>query len=220
MSRGTGGSGTATKKPVEVEAKFDASRATFRSLERLDEIDGWSVVERRMVRLRDAYWDTPDHRLGRDERTLRVREFEGEPEGELTFKGKPERGGRSEETATVRTGSGPRQWQRVPEARPIVDALHELGVFWKLRQDVVLLNPRCELVLRKGRAEEILSLDEVRLEGQRYMRRYVELELKRGARSGHDALVRTLAERFGLRESKRGKVQSAREWLFRHRGGD
>ena len=205
------------EKPREIEAKFGASVGVFRKVAGLEEIAGWRVVERRSVRLRDAYWDTPDHRLGREECTLRVREMDAEPVGELTFKGKPEGGGRTEETAAVRTRSGPAQWRRVAEAREIVGALRELGVLGRLRQDIVLLNPRRELVLRKGRAEEVLSLDEVRIEGYPYTRRYVEVEQKAGSREGHDALARALAECFGLKESKTGKVQAAREWLARRR---
>jgi inorganic triphosphatase YgiF len=207
------------QKPREIEAKFDASAATFRSLERLEELDGWRVSERRSVRLRDSYWDTPDQRLARDECTLRVRELDGAPQGELTFKGKPVRGGRTEETVSVRAGTGPRQWQRVLEARPILDAMRAIVPLSQLRQDVVLLNPRRELVLRKGRAEEVLSLDEMRIEGHAYAKRYVELELKRGARAGHDALARALAERFSLKESKTGKVQAARDWLAKRTAG-
>ena len=205
--------------PREVEAKFDASLATFRALEGLEELEGWRVTERRAVRLRDSYWDTPDHRLAQRECTLRVRELDGGAEAELTFKGKPERGGRSEETVSVRAGSGPRQWQRDPNARPILEGLRSVVSLAALRQDVVLLNPRRELVLRKGRAEEILSLDEMRIEGHPYVKRYVELELKRGARAGHDARVRALAERFRLKESTTGKVQAAREWLARRHAG-
>lgn len=208
---------TKRAKPQEVEAKFTASLATFKALESLEEIDGWRVVERRTVRLRDAYWDTPDHQLGRDECTLRVRELDGEREGELTFKGKPEGGARTEEIATIRTGTGPTQWRRTPAAREIVNALRELGVLSHLQQDVVLLNPRRELVLRKRRAEEILSLDEVRIESHPYTRRYVELELKHGPRAGHDTLAQALADRFQLTPSPKGKVQAARDWLARHR---
>ena len=211
-------SAKAAQPPREVEAKFDASLATFRALEKLEEIEGWRVSERRSVRLRDSYWDTPDQRLAQRECTLRVRELDEAKDAELTFKGKPENGGRTEETAAVRAGSGPRQWGRAPEARAILDAVRAVAPLSDLRQDVVLLNPRRELVLRKGRAEEILSLDEMRIEGQPYVKRYVELELKRGARAGHDGLVRALAERFELTESKKGKVQAAREWLARRTG--
>ena len=203
------------QKPREIEAKFDASQATFRALERLEEIDGWRVIERRSTSLRDSYWDTPDHRLGRGECTLRVRELDGAPEAELTFKGKPLRGARTEETVSVRAGTSPRQWQRVPTARPILEALRAVAPLTQLRQDVVLLNPRRELVLKRGNAYEILSLDEVQIEGHPYAKRYVELELKRGPRAGHDALTHALATRFNLRESTKGKVQAAREWLAR-----
>lgn len=205
----------AASPPREVEAKFDASLATFRAIERLEELDGWHVTERRSVNLRDSYWDTPDHLLMRRGCTLRVRELDGSTEAELTFKGPPEDGGRTEETVSIRAGSGPRQWQRVPAARAILDAVRELTPLAALRQDVVLLNPRRELVLRKGRAEEILSLDEMRIEGHPYVKRYVEVELKHGARAGHDALTHALAERFHLKESTKGKVQRARDWLAR-----
>ena len=204
-------------KPREIEAKFNASIPKFRAIEKLERIAGWHVVDRRTVHLRDAYWDTPDNKLGKDECTLRVREVDGSPEGELTFKGKPEGGGRTEEIAAVRSGTGPKDWARVRQAKPIVDALRELDALDSLKQDVVLLNPRRELVLRKGRAEETLSLDEVRVEDHSYVRRYVELELKRGARATHNALVHALAGKFHLEESKSGKVQSVRDWLQQRR---
>jgi hypothetical protein len=201
--------------PCEVEAKFVGSQRAFRALEQLDEIDGWRVAERREVRLRDTYWDTPDRRLGAEVRTLRVREMDGAATGELTLKGRPEDGGRTEETVAAPAGSGPGEWARLPGAEPILDTLRRLGVIDRLRPDVVLLNPRRELVLRRGDAEEVLSLDEMRIEGQPYRRSYVELELKHGDREGHDALVRAIAGRFGLRPSGLGKVHAARRWLER-----
>ena len=207
----------ADDKPREIEAKFNASIPTFRAIEKLETIAGWRVVDRRTVRLRDEYWDTPDHKLGRNQCTLRVREIDGHPEGELTFKGKPEDGGRTEEIATVRSGTGPQDWVRQRKAKPIVDSLRAMGVLDSLEQDVVLLNPRRELVLRKGGAEEVLSLDEVRVEDYSYVRRYVELELKHGTRADHNTLARALAARFQLEASKSGKVQAARDWLTRLR---
>jgi len=205
------------EKPREIEAKLSGSIESFRALERLEEIAGWRVVERRSVRLRDSYWDTPDHRLGRAGCTLRVREMDGAPVGELTYKGVPEDGGRTEENACAPIGSGPREWEHLPgtDAKQIVTALREQGVLAALRPDLVLLNPRRELMLRKGSAEEVLSLDEVRIEGQPYLRRYVELELKHGSREDHDALSRALQERFHRRPIKTGKVHAARQWLER-----
>jgi hypothetical protein len=201
------------QRGIEVEAKFEASAATFRALEDLETIEGWRVVERREVRLRDAYWDTPDQRLGRDGRTLRVRELGGAPVGELTLKGRPRGGARSEAIASVPVGSGPADWQRIGEAAGIVEALRSFGILDNLRADVVLINPRRELVLERRGATEILSLDEVRIEGHSYVRCYVELEQRRGTRAGHRSLARSLASRFALRESTGGKAQDARAWL-------
>ena len=205
------------EKPREIEAKLSGSIESFRALERLEEIAGWRVVERHSVELRDAYWDTPDHRLGCTGRTLRVRAMDGAPVGELTYKGAPEDGGRTEENASAPAGSGPRDWERLTntEAKQIVTALHEQGILAALRLDIVLLNPRRELVLRKGASEEVLSLDEVRIESQPYLRRYVELELKHGSREEHDALTHALQERFHRRPIKTGKVHAARQWLER-----
>ncbi len=202
--------------PREIEVKFVGSQQAFRTLEGLDEIDGWRVAERRTVRLRDTYWDTPDHRLGAAGRTLRVRELDGAATGELTLKGRPEDGSRTEETVEAPAGSAPRDWAHLPEAAPILDALRRTGALDDLRADLVLLNPRRELVLRRGDAEEILSLDETRLEGHPYSRRFVEVELKLGDRAGHDALVSALQERYGLRRSGTSKVRAAREWLVRN----
>jgi hypothetical protein len=206
-----------SEAPREVEAKFHASLRAFRELDRLGEIDGWRVASRRATRLRDAYWDTPDRRLGQQGRTLRVREMDGQPVGELTYKGPPEDGGRSEEIAHAPVGSTPREWMTLPDpdARAIVADLHQRGVLDSLQPDVVLLNPRRDLILRNGDAEEVLSLDEVEIERQPYLRRYVELELKHGSRAAHDALAASLSERFQLRPSRTGKVQAARNWLRR-----
>jgi inorganic triphosphatase YgiF len=102
-----------------------------------------------------------------------------------------------------------------------VDALRRLGVLGGLgvgsglRPDVVLLNPRRDLLLRLGADEVVLSLDEVALEGAPYRRRYVEAELKKGQAQALQALVEALVEQFGLRPSRRAKAQAAREWLAR-----
>jgi hypothetical protein len=236
-----------TGAPRETEAKLNASVAAFRRLEGLAAIGGWRVVERRTLRLRDAYWDTPDNRLGRAGCTVRVRAIDGAPEGELTFKGAPDdgapagsaggstvgqlqqtvrraarrlagqlrSGSRLELIARVPVGSGPADWLRLEAAQPVLDALRAAGALGELRPDIVLLNPRRELALRRedGAGEASLSLDEVRIEGQPYVRRYVEIELKAGGRADLDRLAGSIARRYGLRPSRRGKVQAARAWL-------
>jgi hypothetical protein len=217
------------EEPVETEAKLRASARAFRQLERLEEIDGWRVVERRRVSLRDTYWDTPDRQLGQAGCTLRVREQDGGPQAELTFKGRPGDGAgasrsRTEITVVAPSGSGPEQWRRLPAARPVLDSLRRLGVTSGLAPDLVLLNPRRELVLRRHWGdteatreatpdEAVLSLDEVRIEGRPYLRRYVEIELKRGSQAPLDELVEVVATRYGLPATYEGKVQSARAWL-------
>jgi inorganic triphosphatase YgiF len=207
-------------EPVETEAKLRASQRAFREIAPLDEVAGWRVVDRRTVQLRDSYWDTPDDRLLRAGCTLRVRELDSAPEGELTFKGPASPAAsagasqaRTELIATAPAGSDPAEWHALPGAAPVLDALQKWQAGSALRPVVVLLNPRRELVLRHGQDEAVLSLDEVRIEGQPYCRRYVEIELKRGSRAALDALSLAVQHQFHLRPSRRGKVQAAREWM-------
>ena len=210
----------AAPEPVETEAKLRASMRAFRQIEGCEEIAGWRVAARRDVRLRDTYWDTIDDRLLRAGCTLRVREIDGAPDAELTFKGpagtRSAVGGsqaRLELTAEASAGSGPDRWAASDAARPVVDALRQVAGDEALRPAVVLLNPRREIALRRGASEVILSLDEVGIEGQPYRRRYVEIELKRGSRDELDTLAAAAQRAFGLRPAERGKVQAAREWL-------
>jgi inorganic triphosphatase YgiF len=208
------------REPVETEAKLRASVRAFRQIERCKEIAGWRVAARRAVRLRDTYWDTADDRLLRAGCTLRVREMNGAPGAELTFKGpagpRSTVGGsqaRLELTAEVPAGSGPDRWAASGAARPGLAALRQVAGDEALQPVVVLLNPRRELALRRGASEVIVSLDEVGIEGQPYRRRYVEIELKRGSREELDILAAAAQRAFGLRPTQRGKVQAAREWL-------
>jgi inorganic triphosphatase YgiF len=218
---------TVTLPPTETEAKLYASARAFAEIERAEEIAGWRVVERRTVCLRDTYWDTPDLRLGRQGCTLRVRELDGAREAELTYKGAL----RAEATASAsrsRTeivvpapaGSTPAAWARLPAAAPVLDALRDSGAARGLRPDLVLVNPRREIVLRHaGGADEadeaVLTLDTVEIERQPYRRRYVEIELRRGSRTAMDTLVAAAAQRFGLRPARLGKVAAARVWQMR-----
>jgi inorganic triphosphatase YgiF len=209
--------------PIEVEAKLHASKPAFHALARATTIAGWQIVEQREVRLRDTYWDTPDDRLGRANCTLRVRELDGARQAELTFKGPVAGAGdrgpahsRTELTVAAPAGSGPADWADLPSAGPIWRALQEVVATQLLRPDVVLLNPRRDLVLRQGSAEVVLSLDEVRIEGHPYVRRYVEVELVRGPRRPFDQLVHAVAEQYRLRPASVPKVQAARTWLARH----
>jgi inorganic triphosphatase YgiF len=212
--------------PVETEAKLHASRRAFAALAEAPEVAGWQVLERRDTSLRDTYWDTPDGRLARAGSTLRVRQSGSDPRGELTLKGpvpreagsgSPGAWSRTELSVAVPAGSDPTAWATIPAAQPVLDALRRLGVASGLRPDVVLLNPRRDILLRLGEDEVVLSLDEVALEGAPYRRRYVEAELKRGRAQALDSLVEALVRRFGLRPSRRAKVQAARDWLARQR---
>jgi hypothetical protein len=124
---------------------------------------------------------------------------------------------RTELTVAAPPGSGPAEWARIPAARPVMDALKGMGALDGLRPDVVLRNPRRELVLERDGDQAVLSLDEVAVEGAPYRRRYVEVELTRGAPAAIDGLVDTLLSRFRLRPSRRAKVQAARDWLARRR---
>jgi CYTH domain len=236
-----GAPGESGGTPVETEAKLHGSRRAFADLSGLDEVAGWRVSARRDVNLRDAYWDTPDGRLARSGSTLRLREQrhrgsdQGSDQGghqddglaaELTLKGPvPREAGsgpaavwsRTELTVAAPPGSGPAEWAGIPAARPVMDALERMGALDGLRPDVVLRNPRRELVLERDGDQAVLSLDEVAVEGTPYRRRYVEVELTRGTPAAIDDLVETLLSRFRLRPSRRAKVQAARDWLARRR---
>jgi len=213
---------------VETEAKLHASRRAFADIARASELAGWHVRDLRDVALRDTYWDTPGQHLARARCTLRVREIDGGQTAELTLKGPvPSSGGatrrasmvwsRDELTAAVPAGSRPAEWARLPTARPVVDALAPLTDLDDLRPDVVLLNPRHEMVLEGEGSRAVLSLDEVAVEGSPYRRRYVEVELASGSPEALHRLVSALAPLYGLRPARQGKVQAARVWLSRQR---
>lgn len=227
---------------VEIEAKLRASRRAFRALAAQDVLEddqgaSWRIVQRRELTLRDTYWDTPDGRLARANGTLRVREQGAELPGELTLKGPVPRHSahgatagwsRTELTVAVPAGSGPAHWAQLPTAGPVITALQDLCVertragsgvsaLLQLRADIVLLNPRRELVLQRDDQQCVLSLDEVRIEGQPYTRRYVEIELKHGPATALDRLAAALAQRYGLRPSRQAKVAAARAWLAKRR---
>jgi inorganic triphosphatase YgiF len=217
-----------TSLPVETEAKLHASRAVFDALSGLETVEGWRAVERHDVRLRDTYWDTADRRLSRARGTLRVREMDGAPQAELTLKGpvpvhtdagSPTAWTRTELTVAVPAGSGPDTWAGSVGAAPLLAALRRLGVADGLRPDIVLLNPRREIILEHGGGVAALSLDEVAIEGAPYRRRYVEIELKRGPAAALERLVQALVARYRLRPSRQAKVEAARRWLARYASG-
>jgi hypothetical protein len=223
-----------TDVPVETETKLHASRAVFDALSGLETVEGWRAVERHDVRLRDTYWDTADRRLSRARGTLRVRETDGAPQAELTLKspapgptsptsptsptetGSVKAWTRTELTATVPAGSDPDAWAGLAAAAPLLAALRRLGVVGGLRPDIVLLNPRREIVLEHDGSGAALSLDEVAIEGAPYRRRYVEIELKRGPVAALERLVQALVARYRLRPSRQAKVEAARRWLAQH----
>ncbi|HEV2122851.1 MAG TPA: CYTH domain-containing protein [Chloroflexota bacterium] len=211
--------------PIEVEAKFYGSERAFRLMENRPTIADWRVADRRQSSLRDTYWDTPDRRLLQAGRSLRVRETNGGADAELTLKEPVERANRAsaartEWTVATPPGAGPIDWEKHEAAAPIVERLREIGVLDAgagsqdgLVADLVLLNPRRDLVLRRHDDEAVLSLDEVTIEGHPYRRRYVEIELRHGTREMLDSLAHTIAERYNLKPSRQGKVHAARAWL-------
>ncbi len=232
--------------PVEIEVKLRASRQAFAVLAEASAFGPWRVVEQTEIRLRDTYFDTPDHSLARQRCTLRIRSLDGDAIGELTLKGPSgnapsgpsdadENTGRMSEgimartelTAVMPVGVPVHEWGAVVEARPVIDALRARGIAYPgdLADGAVLVNPRRNLRLRRTTnnvhpidyAEVVLSLDEVRLEGHRYVRRYVEIELVRGAPETVTEVSALLVGMTRLRPARSGKVQAARAWLARLR---
>lgn len=113
---------------------------------------------------------------------------------------------------------GPAQWASLPATRAVLEALRRAGVddpAGALHPDLVLLNPRRELLLEHDGTAAALSLDEVQLEGSAYRRRYIEVELKHGSAEALETLARAIATQFHLRPARGGKVQAARRWLAR-----
>lgn len=229
---------------IEIEVKLRASRQAFAVLAEAGAFGPWRVVEQTETRLRDTYFDTPGHGLARQRCTLRIRSLDGDDIGELTLKGPAGNapGGpseanahigatgegimaRTELTAAMLVGVPAREWGSVAEARPVIDALRARGIAYPgdLAGGAVLVNPRRNLRLRRHAntgapddyAEVILSLDEVRLEGHPYVRRYVEIELARGAPEVVTEVSNLVAGMTRLRPARSGKVQAARAWLAR-----
>ena len=216
--------------PIEIEVKLRASRQAFAILAEASAFGPWRVVEQTETRLRDTYFDTPGHSLARQRCTLRIRSLDGDAIGELTLKGPAgdAPGGpmaRTELTASMPVSVPVHEWDTVAEARPVIDALRARGIAYPgdLADGAVLVNPRRNLRLRRGAktgdphdyAEVVLSLDEVRLEGHPYLRRYVEIELGRGAPEAVTEVSNLVARMTRLRPARSGKVQAARAWLAR-----
>jgi len=219
-----------TPTPIEIEVKLRASRQAFADLAKVGAFGPWRVVEQTEIRLRDTYFDTPGHALARQRCTLRIRSLDGEAIGELTLKGPAgdAPGGplaRTELTVAIPVGIGVHEWDTITEARPVIEALRIRGIAYPgdLVGGAVLVNPRRNLRLRRDtnaghahdHAEVILSLDEVRLEGHPYLRRYVEIELVRGAPEAIMEVSNLVAGMTRLRPARSGKVQAARAWLAR-----
>jgi len=219
-----------TPTPIEIEVKLRASRQAFADLAKVGAFGPWRVVEQTEIRLRDTYFDTPGHALARQRCTLRIRSLDGEAIGELTLKGPAgdAPGGplaRTELTVAIPVGIGVHVWDTITEARPVIEALRIRGIAYPgdLVGGAVLVNPRRNLRLRRDtnaghahdHAEVILSLDEVRLEGHPYLRRYVEIELVRGAPEAIMEVSNLVAGMTRLRPARSGKVQAARAWLAR-----
>ncbi|NCV20576.1 MAG: CYTH domain-containing protein [Chloroflexi bacterium] len=219
-----------TPTPIEIEVKLRASRQAFADLAEVGAFGPWRVVEQTEIRLRDTYFDTPGHALARQRCTLRIRSLDGEAIGELTLKGPAgdAPGGplaRTELTVAIPVGIGVHEWDTITEARPVIEALRIRGIAYPgdLVGGAVLVNPRRNLRLRRDtnaghahdHAEVILSLDEVRLEGHPYLRRYVEIELVRGVPEAIVEVSNLVAGMTRLRPARSGKVQAARAWLAR-----
>lgn len=219
-----------TPTPIEIEVKLRASRQAFADLAKASAFGPWRVVEQTEIRLRDTYFDTPGHALARQRCTLRIRSLDGEAIGELTLKGPAgdAPGGplaRTELTVAIPVGIGVHEWDTITEARPVIEALRIRGIAYPgdLVGGAVLVNPRRNLRLRRDtnaghahdHAEVILSLDEVRLEGHPYLRRYVEIELVRGVPEAIVEVSNLVAGMTRLRPARSGKVQAARAWLAR-----
>lgn len=219
-----------TPTPIEIEVKLRASRQAFADLAEVGAFGPWRVVEQTEIRLRDTYFDTPGHALARQRCTLRIRSLDGEAIGELTLKGPAgdAPGGplaRTELTVAIPVGIGVHEWDTITEARPVIEALRIRGIAYPgdLVGGAVLVNPRRNLRLRRAtnaghahdHAEVILSLDEVRLEGHPYLRRYVEIELVRGVPEAIVEVSNLVAGMTRLRPARSGKVQAARAWLAR-----
>lgn len=219
-----------TPTPIEIEVKLRASRQAFADLAKAGAFGPWRVVEQTEIRLRDTYFDTSGHALARQRCTLRIRALDGESVGELTLKG-PAGGApggplaRTELTAAIPVGIPVHEWDTITEALPVIEALRVRGISYSgdLAGGAVLINPRRNLRLRRDtnaghahdQAEVILSLDEVRLEGHPYLRRYVEIELVRGTPEAIMEVSNLVAGMTRLRPARSGKVQAARAWLAR-----
>src|SRR6185503_320577 len=87
---------------------------------------------------------------------------------------------RTELTVTVPAGSVPHTGTGLAGAAPVLVVLLRVGAADGLRPDIVLLNPRREMILEHDGSAAALSLDEVAIEGAPYRRRYVEIERRRG----------------------------------------
>ena len=209
---------------IEIEAKFRASQRAVAVLGDREALGDWQVVERRMIALRDSYFDTPDGALARQQCTLRVRQNGDDPVGELTLKGPagetPEGVfARTELTVAIAAGTAPGAWSAMVGTGPVLDALRARGVAdaASLVPVAVLRNPRRDLVVASGEARAVVSLDEVTIEGETYRQRFVEIEAVTGGAPTVRAVANAVLALVAMRPARTGKVQAARAWLARRR---
>lgn len=209
--------------PVEIEIKFRASLHAFKVLGDRDAFGSWHVIHRETTALRDSYFDLASGDLGAQRCTLRVRQLNDASVGELTLKapaGSTAEGifTRTELTVGIPATATPVHWLSLPETAPVRDALRIRGVnsVGSLVPVAILVNPRRDLILRRGAEEVVLSLDEVSLEGYRYVRRFIEIEARHGGGAAVQSVGEIVQSLVNVRPCFTGKVTGARAWLARN----
>ena len=200
-------------RAVEVEWQFAVpDLAAFRRWLVRASFDGWVVAPLGVVRLVDAYFDTPDWRLWRAGWALRLRRADAETEATLKALARARRGpARRREISTpmrdatvgrvlaARAGVGPLVRHAVGDGRP---PRRLFGV--RTRREIFA-------VRRDGRLVAELALDRTRIVAGRRARRLlmrVEIEVKAGTPARVARFVATLRRARHLTAATRSKFEA------------
>jgi inorganic triphosphatase YgiF len=202
--------GCRMRRRVEVEWQFVVrDLAAFRRWIVGADFDGWSLSSGRLVRLRDAYYDTADWRIWRSGFALRLRRADDAVEATLKAVARARRGvaERREITSLLRDAS----------LEALARGATRVGVRVRRSIGTATLRPLFRLRTRRavfavrhaGRVVAELALDRTTILARARSRRLarVEIEVKAGTAAEVARFVATIRRRRHLTIARRSKFE-------------